>query len=181
MLPRERRASGQHDLFRSRLDQIVDMKHPLAKLGGHVDWMFLEKTFGAVYQDGPGQPPLPTRLMAGLAILKHTYSLSDEALCERWVENPSHGEVLVKVSDSSVAHELTSNSYSDIQGLSPITRPGRLLARSTSHSVAVHDGSTKIPLAAVGAQEDKTILFCGFSGHRVLRFVHPDSPELIKF
>ena len=26
--------------------------------------------------------------MAGLAILKHTYDLSDEVLCERWVENP---------------------------------------------------------------------------------------------
>ena len=33
-------------------------------------------------------PPLPTRLMAGLAILKHTYDLSDEVLCERWIENP---------------------------------------------------------------------------------------------
>ena len=45
MLPKERRSNGQNDLFRSRLDQIVDMMHPLAKLGGHVDWMFLEKTF----------------------------------------------------------------------------------------------------------------------------------------
>ena len=88
MLPRERCSTGQNDLFRSRLDQIVDMKHPLAKLGGLVDWAFLERTFGAAYCDGPGQPPLPTRLMAGLAILKHTYNLSDEALCERWVENP---------------------------------------------------------------------------------------------
>jgi transposase, IS5 family len=105
MLPKERRASGQSDLFRSRLDQIIDMKHPLAKLAGYVDWAFLEKTFGAAYEDGPGQPPLPTRLMAGLAILKHTYNLSDEALCERWIENPSHGEVLVKGSSSSVAHE----------------------------------------------------------------------------
>ena len=26
--------------------------------------------------------------MAGLAILKHSYGLSDEVLCERWVENP---------------------------------------------------------------------------------------------
>jgi hypothetical protein len=26
--------------------------------------------------------------MAGLAILKHSYDLSDEALCDRWVENP---------------------------------------------------------------------------------------------
>ncbi len=49
---------------------------------------FPEQTFGAVYTDKPGQPPLPTRLMAGPAILKHTYDLSDEALCDRWVENP---------------------------------------------------------------------------------------------
>jgi transposase, IS5 family len=48
----------------------------------------LKQTFGAVHTDKPGQPPLPTRLMAGLAILKHTYDLSDEALCDRWVENP---------------------------------------------------------------------------------------------
>jgi hypothetical protein len=26
--------------------------------------------------------------MAGLAILKQTYDLSDKELCERWVENP---------------------------------------------------------------------------------------------
>ena len=26
--------------------------------------------------------------MAGLAILKHTYNLSDEVVCERWIENP---------------------------------------------------------------------------------------------
>ena len=26
--------------------------------------------------------------MAGLAILKHMHDLSDEALCERWIENP---------------------------------------------------------------------------------------------
>jgi transposase, IS5 family len=28
------------------------------------------------------------RLMAGLAILKHTHNLSDDVLCERWVESP---------------------------------------------------------------------------------------------
>jgi len=26
--------------------------------------------------------------MAGLAILKHTYKLSDEVVCELWIENP---------------------------------------------------------------------------------------------
>ena len=37
---------------------------------------------------GPGQPGLPTRLVAGLFILKHMHNLSDEALCARWIENP---------------------------------------------------------------------------------------------
>ena len=31
MRPKERRDSGQNDLFRARLDQIVDLGHPLAK------------------------------------------------------------------------------------------------------------------------------------------------------
>jgi IS5 family transposase len=88
MRPRERRDSGQGDLLRSRLDAIIDLRHPLVKLARETDWTFLEKTFGEAYTDGPGQPPLPTRLMAGLTILKYTYDLSDEVLCERWVENP---------------------------------------------------------------------------------------------
>ena len=88
MRPRERRETGEQDLFRSRLDQIIDMEHALAKLARTIDWGFLEANFGAVYTDGAGQPPLPTRLMAGLAILKHTYNLSDEVLCELWIENP---------------------------------------------------------------------------------------------
>lgn len=88
MRPRERRDSGQSDLFRARLDQIVDLNHALAKLGRSIDWRFLEERFGEVYSDTSGQPPLPTRLMAGLAILKHMLNLSDEALCERWLENP---------------------------------------------------------------------------------------------
>ncbi len=88
MRPKEPQNGDAHDLFRSRLDQIVDLDHPLAKLARVIDWDFLEESFGAVYTDAPGRPPLPTRLMAGLAILKHMHDLSDEALCDRWVENP---------------------------------------------------------------------------------------------
>jgi IS5 family transposase len=88
MRPKERRESGQNDLFKARLDQIVDLDHPLAKLSRQIDWGFLEERFGTVYDDDPGRPPLPTRLMAGLALLKHMHNFSDEVLCERWVENP---------------------------------------------------------------------------------------------
>jgi transposase, IS5 family len=76
MRPREPRDTGQQDLLRSRLDQIVDLAHPLAKLARQIDWGFLEQRLGASYTDRPGRPPLPTRLMAGLAILKMGYSAS---------------------------------------------------------------------------------------------------------
>ena len=88
MRPKERRETGEQDLFRARLDQIIDLEHALVKLAKAIDWRFLEEKFGEAYSDRPGHPPLPTRLMAGLAILKHSYDLSDEGLCERWVENP---------------------------------------------------------------------------------------------
>jgi IS5 family transposase len=88
MKPRERCETGEQDLFRARLDQIINMQHELAKLAKAIDWRFIEEKCGEVYSDGPGMPPLPTRLMAGLAILKHTFDLSDEELCARWVENP---------------------------------------------------------------------------------------------
>ena len=87
MRPREQ-SRGQDDLFRSRLDQIIDRTHELVRLGGLIDWRLIGSKLGEVYADGPGQPPLPTRLMAGLAILKHMHNLSDEVLVSRWVENP---------------------------------------------------------------------------------------------
>jgi hypothetical protein len=71
MQPKERRKTGEQDLFRSRLDQIIDLQHALVRLARAIDWRFLEEKFDAVYTDKPGHPPLPTRLMAGLAILKH--------------------------------------------------------------------------------------------------------------
>lgn len=72
----------------SRLDQILNLDHALVKLARSIDWRFLEQRLGAVYDDDPGRPPLPTRLMAGQAILKSMHNLSDAALCERGLENP---------------------------------------------------------------------------------------------
>ena len=78
MRPRERRESGKQDLFRSRLDQIIDMNHALVKLARTIDWRFLEEKFGAVYTDKPGQPPFAERkamsqLMA--SCLRATFTL----------------------------------------------------------------------------------------------------------
>ena len=83
--PRDER---QRDLLQPALDRIIDMKHPLVRLREEIDWSFLDGRFSAVCQAGPGHPPLPTQLVAGLLILKHMHDLSDEALCARWLENP---------------------------------------------------------------------------------------------
>jgi IS5 family transposase len=83
--PRDER---HKDLFRPSLDEIIDLGHPLVRLAREIDWDFLDGRFSSVCRSGPGQPPLATRLVAGLLILKHMHDLSDEALCARWVENP---------------------------------------------------------------------------------------------
>jgi transposase, IS5 family len=88
MKPREALETGQSDMFRSRLDQIIDMRHPKAVLARQIGWRHLAERFGECYSDEPGHPALPVRLMAGLQILKFTENLSDEVLCARWVENP---------------------------------------------------------------------------------------------
>jgi transposase, IS5 family len=83
--PRDER---QKDLLRPALDEIIDMGHPLVRLAGKIDWDFLDGRFSSVCTSGPGQPGLPTRLVAGLFILKHMENLSDDVLCARWIENP---------------------------------------------------------------------------------------------
>lgn len=83
--PRDER---QKDLLQPALDEIIDLKHPLVLLGDQIDWNFLDSRFRTVCLPGAGQPGLPTRLVAGLFILKHMHNLSDEVLCARWLENP---------------------------------------------------------------------------------------------
>ena len=84
-IPKDER---QKDLFRPALDSIIDMHHPLVLLAQRIDWTFLERRLGGVYKPGPGQPPLPVRLIAGLMILKHMDGLSDEVLCARFLDSP---------------------------------------------------------------------------------------------
>ena len=40
--PRERRDTGEQDLFRARLDQILNMQHELVRLAWEIDWPALE-------------------------------------------------------------------------------------------------------------------------------------------
>ena len=60
------RDDRQDDLFRTSLEAIINLRHPLVRLAAEINWDFLAKRFSSVCRLGPGQPPLPTRLVAGL-------------------------------------------------------------------------------------------------------------------
>jgi IS5 family transposase len=78
----------ESELFRSHLEQIIDLNHELARLASQIDWKVFEDKFGSLYDPGFGRPALPIRLMVGLTYLKFIFDLSDEAAVEEWLENP---------------------------------------------------------------------------------------------
>jgi IS5 family transposase len=101
------------DMFRSRLDAMIDMRHPLAVLATRMPWADIEASLAAVlaHKDragrhvedtdlfGPtaqvvaagvsnaGRPRSPVRMMVSLLYLKHAFNESDESLVQRWSEN----------------------------------------------------------------------------------------------
>src|SRR5450432_4886765 len=87
MRPKKPETARSGDLFRSRLDQIINLKHELAQLAEKVDWDFIDGEIAPLYSD-KGRPGIPTRFAIGLLLLKHIYGLSDEGVCERWVYDP---------------------------------------------------------------------------------------------
>ncbi len=101
------------DFFRSRLDAMIDMRHPLAVLAQRLPWGRIEQALAAkfTHQERPaqrelvedllgqhavefgaglsnaGRPRLSIRLMVSLLYLKNSFDLSDEELVQRWSEN----------------------------------------------------------------------------------------------
>ena len=121
MKPREPVDDGQQDLFRARLDQIIDMQHPKVVLAQAIDWDWLAEQIGAVYKDGRGYPPLQARLMAGLHILKYMDNLSDEEVCRRFVENPINTSAAR--CSSATTCRLTARHFGTESCTSPLSLP----------------------------------------------------------
>ena len=42
MRPKKHETTGSVDLFRARLDQIINMRHELVQLAGKIDWEFID-------------------------------------------------------------------------------------------------------------------------------------------
>ena len=87
MRPTKQAPTGEQDLFRARLDQIINPQHELVLLAKRIDWAWLDGEIAGCFAEA-GRPGVPTRFMLGLMILKEVYNLSDEEVCARWVESP---------------------------------------------------------------------------------------------
>lgn len=102
------------DFFRSRIDHMIDLRHPLAVLASRMPWQQIEASvaqlfsrkgrtgvampdldlFGEQVQrvavaSNAGRPRVPLRIMIALLYLKHAFNESDEGVVERWGETPT--------------------------------------------------------------------------------------------
>ncbi len=77
----------QLSIFDTPLEKFINLKHELCVLSKHIDWDKIESDFSVYYSDF-GRPSVPIRSVIGLLLLKHIYNLSNEAIIDRWIENP---------------------------------------------------------------------------------------------
>lgn len=101
------------DFFRSRIDHMIDLRHPLAVLASRMPWQQIEASvahlfsrkgragvampdldlFGeqvqrAAVPSNAGRPRVPLRVMIALLYLKHAFNESDEGVVARWADTP---------------------------------------------------------------------------------------------
>jgi len=77
---------NQRELFRTRLEDLINPNHELALLAKAIDWQYFENEFKRFYSD-KGAPSVPIRTMVGCLLLKHLYNLGDERIPEYWVRD----------------------------------------------------------------------------------------------
>ncbi|MEY4748589.1 MAG: hypothetical protein RIQ60_803 [Pseudomonadota bacterium] len=102
------------DFFRSRIDHMIDLRHPLAVLASRMPWQEIEARVAQVFSrkgragvampdldlfgeqvqragvaSNAGRPRVPLRVMIALLYLKHAFNESDEGVVERWGETPT--------------------------------------------------------------------------------------------
>ncbi|MBB5213714.1 hypothetical protein HNQ49_000380 [Parapusillimonas granuli] len=101
------------DFFRARIDQMIDLRHPLAVLASRMPWqeiearvahLFVRKAHAGqampdldLFGEKPqhvasprhaGRPRVPLRVMISLLYLKHAFNESDEGVVARWADTP---------------------------------------------------------------------------------------------
>lgn len=101
------------DFFRARIDQMIDLRHPLSVLASRMPWQELEANVSHLFMrkaraevpmpdldlfgekpqrvskdSKAGRPRIPLRVMISLLYLKHAFDESDEGVVARWADTP---------------------------------------------------------------------------------------------
>ncbi len=101
------------DFFRSRIDHMIDLRHPLAVLASRMPWQQIEASVAHLFSrkarsgqampdldlfgeapapmartSNAGRPRVPLRTMIALLYLKHAFNESDEGVVARWADTP---------------------------------------------------------------------------------------------
>ncbi len=51
MRPKQQKKASHDDLFKARLDQIINMKHELVALAEKIDWAWLDEKIAPYFSD----------------------------------------------------------------------------------------------------------------------------------
>jgi IS5 family transposase len=88
MQPKRKTEPPPQELFQIDLKQLIDMSHPLVRLGQCLDRSSFEAKLGCTYHPSQGAPGISTRLMVALQYLKYQHDLSDKDVVARGLKSP---------------------------------------------------------------------------------------------
>lgn len=76
MRPTQHATTGSGDLFRARLERIINMKHELLQRADKIDWAWIDSCAALQRQ---GLAGVRTRFVIDLLLLKYIYGLPTKA------------------------------------------------------------------------------------------------------
>ncbi len=171
MRPKKHETTGSADLFRARLEQIINMKHELVQLADKIDWEWIDGEIAPLYSD-KGRPGIATRFVIGLLLLKHIYGLSDEGVCKRCVHDPYFQHFS---GEEFFQHEFP-HERSDLSHWRK--RLGDKLELLLAESLRVAHGSTRRTTSSGSINSAKSGKFSTSSLIRASNFIAPTMPTL---
>ncbi len=185
------------DFYRARLDQMIDLDHPLAVLGRQIAWVALaaslaplfarpsggaksnkaivgadlfgdEWVLAGVDRSGAGRPRLSMRRMLALCYLKHAYNLSDEALVEQWSQNVYY-------------QYFSGNEYFEAKPPCDPTQLGRfrrILGEAGVEELLAKTIETAVKVKAIGHQELQSVIVDSTVQEKAI--AHPNDSRLLE-
>ncbi len=115
MRPKKHETTDASDLFRARLDQIINMKHELVQLAGKLDWEWLDGEIAPLYSD-KGRPGIKTyfQYFTGEEFFQHAFPHERSDL-SHWRKRLGDKLELLLAESLRVAHEAGALRTNDLK------------------------------------------------------------------